>query len=195
MDGTPHMSRPENFAIMRRLLFAILFCLLAFSPFASAQLPLDPLSKPAPPDNPLTNPGLTPQISFLYGLEAKFASDTARGGGPAFARWFADDAVELSNGKSPVVGHASIAAGATWTPQQYQLTWTPEGGRMSPSGDMGFTWGHYEGRAKDRDGTPIVNSGRYMTLWKKQPDGSWKVALDASNNEPPVKEDCCKLPQ
>ena len=189
-------SRPAGeSAIMRRLLFAILFCLLAFSPFASAQLPLDPLSKPASPDNPFTNPGLTPQVSFLYDLEAKFAHDTAQGGGPAFAQWFADDAVELSNGKAPVVGHAAIVAGATWTPQQYQLSWTPEGGRMSPSGDMGFTWGHYEGRAKQRDGTPIVTSGRYMTVWKKQPDGSWKVALDASNNEPPTKEDCCKLPQ
>ena len=44
------------------------------------------------------------------------------------------------------------------------------------------------------DGTPKVTTGRYMTVWKKQPDGSWMVALDASNNEPPKKEDCCKLP-
>lgn len=179
---------------MRRKLSAILFFLLALSPLATAQLPLDSISKPAPADNPLTNPGVTPQISFLYSLEAKFAHDTAQGGGPAFAGWFADDAVELSNGKAPVIGHAAIAAGADWTPEQYQLTWTPEGGRMSPSGDMGFTWGHYEGRSKDRDGTPIVSSGRYMTVWKKQADGSWKVALDASNQEPPAKEDCCKLP-
>lgn len=179
---------------MGRILTAILLCLLAFSPCALAQLPLDPLSKPAPAPDPLTNPGLTPEVSFLYSLEAKFAHDTLQGGGPAFAKWFAPDAVELSNGKAPVVGQSAIVANATWAPDQYRLTWTPEGGRMSPSGDMGFTWGHYEGRAKDRDGTPIVNSGRYMTVWKKQADGSWKVALDASNQEPPAKEDCCKLP-
>lgn len=176
---------------MRRTLSAALFCLLAFCCSASAQL--NPFSKPAPDNNPLTNPGLTPEISFLYNLEAKFAHDTAQGGGAAFAKWFADDAVELSNGKAPVIGRAAIAAGANWTPRQYQLTWTPEGARMSVSGDMGFTWGHYEGRSKDRDGTPIITTGRYMTVWKKQPDGSWKVALDASNQEP-AKEDCCKLP-
>ncbi len=96
--------------------------------------------------------------------------------------------------KAPVIGQAAIAAGTTWTPEQYQLTWTPKAASMSPAGDMGFTWGHYEGRAKDRDGTPIVTTGRYMTVWKKQSDGSWKVALDASNKEPPAKEDCCKLP-
>lgn len=177
---------------MRRTLAAVLFCLLAYAPFASSQI--DPLSRPAPSNDPLTSPGLTPQVAFLYSLESKFAQDTARGGGPAFAKWFASDAVELSNGQAPIVGQQAIAAHATWKPSDYQLTWTPQAGQMAPSGDMGFTWGHYEGRAKDRDGTPIVESGRYMTVWKKQSDGSWKVALDAGNEEPKAKEDCCKLP-
>jgi len=179
---------------MRQVPLLILLCLLAFCPFASAQLPLDSASKPTQTTNPFSNPGLTPEQSFLYSLEAKFEHDTAQGGGAAFAKWFAPDAVTLSNGKAPVIGQAAIAASADWSPSQYQLTWTPDGARMSAGGDMGFTWGHYEGRSKDRDGTPIIHSGRYMTVWKKQPDGSWKVELDASNQEPPAKEDCCKLP-
>ena len=179
---------------MRFMLFLAAACLLACCPFASAQLPLDPLSKPAPSTNPFTSPGPSPQVAFLYSLEAKFARDTAQGGGAAFAKWFAPDAVMLSNGKAPVIGQAAIAASADWSPTQYHLTWTPEGARMSASGDMGFTWGSYEGRSKDRDGTPIVTTGRYMTVWKKQPDGSWKVELDASNDAPKAQEDCCKLP-
>ena len=51
----------------------------------------------------------------------------------------------LANGKAPVIGRVAIAEQATWLPSQYQFTWTPEGGRMSEAGDMGFTWGHYEG--------------------------------------------------
>jgi ketosteroid isomerase-like protein len=179
---------------MRRIRQLAALCLVSVCPLAIAQLSLDPLSTPAPQVSPLTSPGLTPQIAFLYSLEAKFAQDTAQGGGPAFAKWFAPDAVTLSNGKAPVVGQAAIAATTNWTPAQYQLAWTPDGARISPDGDMGFTWGHYEGKSKDRDGTPIVTTGRYMTVWKKQPDGSWKVELDASNQEPPAKDDCCKLP-
>jgi len=190
----PHIAVYGETRSMRRTLLLIVLGLLSNFPFASAQLPLDPLSKPAPAANPFTNPGLTPQQSFLYSLEAKFAHDTAQGGGAAFAKWFASDAVTLSNGKAPVIGQAAIAARADWTPSQYQLTWAPEGARMSPNGDMGFTWGHYEGLSMDRDKTPVVTTGRYMTVWKKQSDGSWKVELDASNQEPPAKEDCCKLP-
>jgi len=175
-----------------------IFALLLLAPLLSAyslraQLP-DPLSRPSADTNPLTNPNMSPGVQFLYQLEAKFAADTAKGGGKSFATWFAPDAVTLSNGKAPVTGHDAIADGTTWLPQDYQLTWTPEGARMGPSGDMGFTWGHYEGRAKDRDGSTHTTTGRYMTIWKKQPDGQWKVILDASNDGPPATGDCCKLP-
>jgi ketosteroid isomerase-like protein len=151
-------------------------------------------AKPSASGDALTNPAYSPDVAFLFDLESKFAADTAKGGGAAFAKWFTDDAVTLSNGQAPVIGKAAIAADANWSAADYQLTWRPEGGRMSPAGDMGFTWGHYEGHFKKPDGSAGITSGRYMTVWKKQADGSWKVSLDASNNEPPKKEDCCKLP-
>lgn len=191
---------------MRRISLLSALCLLCLcslagaqalpqsSPQSSPQLSIDPFSQSAPQASPLTNPALTPDAAFLFSLDEKFARDTAQGGGAAFAKWFTPDAVMLSNGKAPVIGQAAIAASANWTPAQYQLTWTPEGARMGPGGDTGFTWGRYEGRSKDRDGTPILTTGRYMTVWEKQPDGSWKVELDASNQAPPQKEDCCKLP-
>jgi ketosteroid isomerase-like protein len=180
---------------MMRVLVAPAFLLfsLLFGAAAPAQV-LDPLA-PRPSTgqtaNPLTDPTATPGIQLLYQLEAKFAADTKLGGGPAFASWFAPDAVTLANSKAPVVGHDAIAAAATWTPENYQLTWTPEGARMGAGGDMGFTWGHYEGVAKDKDGNEVKTSGRYMTVWKKQPDGTWKVEMDASNDGPPA--DCCSL--
>ncbi|MGA7525249.1 MAG: nuclear transport factor 2 family protein [Acidobacteriaceae bacterium] len=158
-----------------------------------AQMLQPPTAKPeaSPVGNPLTDPGLTPGEEILYQLEAKFAADTSKGGGRAFGSWFAPDAVTLAEGKAPVVGHDAIAARATWTPESYQLTWTPEGARMGPSGNMGFTWGHYEGVSKDQEGNSVKTSGRYMTVWKRQSDGSWKVEMDASNVGPSV--DCCRV--
>lgn len=177
-----------RFSVLLLSLAGLLVC-----SFASAQqLPLDPLS--TPPPSPLTDPMLSPGAAFLFQLEAQFAADTAKGGGKAFASWFADDAVTLGNKQAPLLGHAAIAGQATWTPDQYQLTWTPQGGQLSPSGDMGYTWGHYEGHSKDRNGNPVITSGRYLTIWKKQPDGKWKVVLDSSSEEPPAAGDCCKVP-
>jgi ketosteroid isomerase-like protein len=40
----------------------------------------------------------------------------------------------------------------------------------------------------------VLTSGRYMTMWRKEPDGSWKVVLDAGANDAPEAGACCKLP-
>jgi ketosteroid isomerase-like protein len=148
-----------------------------------------------PAVNPLTQPTLTPGMIHLMELETQFAAAVAAGGGKAFASWFAEDGVTLGNGRPPVIGREAIAAQAQWDPKNYQLSWTAEGAQMGPSNDMGFTWGHYEGTGKDAHGQPITQSGRYMTVWKKLPDGSWKVMLDASSEEPPDPGSCCALPK
>src|SRR5215469_149754 len=145
--------------------------------------------------NPLTQPTLSPGVILLMELEGRFAQAVATGGGKAFAEWFAEDAITLNNGQPATMGRAAIVAQAKWDPKDYQLTWTPQGAQMGPSNDMGFTWGHYEGRSKDKNGQPVVISGRYMTVWKKMADGSWKVAMDASANEPPQAGECCVVPK
>ena len=183
---------------MRFIALPVSFASLILCVSASAQqLQLDPLAKPSPSANmssALTNPGISPGVAFLFQLEEQFAADTAKGGGKAFASWFADDAVTLGNKQAPVMGHAAIAAQTTWSPEEYQLIWTPQGGEMSAAGDMGYTWGHYEGHSKDKNGNVVITSGRYLTIWKKQSDGKWKVTLDSSSEEPPSAADCCKVP-
>ena len=32
------------------------------------------------------------------------------------------------------------------------------------------------------DGKPVTNSSQYVLVWKKMPDGSWKIAADTSAN-------------
>ena len=145
--------------------------------------------------NPLTNTTMNAGKMLLYGLEARFAKDVLERGGAGFAAWFADDGVALGNGAAPLIGKVAIVKSANWSPRDYQLTWTPTDAMMGPSGDMGYTWGHFEGHSKDTQGNPVATSGRYITMWRKEPDGSWKVVLDAGANEPPEAGDCCKLPE
>jgi ketosteroid isomerase-like protein len=145
--------------------------------------------------NPVTQPTLSPGVLLLMELEGRFEKAVVAGGGKAFGMWFTDDAVTLNNGKPAVHGRIAIAAQANWDPKTYQLTWQPQGAQMGPSNDMGFTWGHYEGKSKDKNGQPVVISGRYFTVWKKLPDGTWKVAMDASADEPPAAGECCVLPK
>jgi ketosteroid isomerase-like protein len=157
-----------------------------------AQLPEPGTQSDVP--NPLTDTTVKPGKVLLFELEARFAKDVAARGGAAFADWFAGDGVALGNAAAPLIGKVAIAKGANWSPKDYQLTWTPTDAMMGPSGDMGYTWGHYEGRSKDANGNAVTVTGRYITMWRKEPDGNWKVVLDAGSNEPAGAGDCCKLP-
>jgi ketosteroid isomerase-like protein len=164
----------------------------AANPYACGQSLEPPSASSAP--NPLSDPTMKPGKILLYDLEAQFARDVLARGGAAFADWFAEDGVALGNGAQPLVGRVAIAKSANWSPAAYQLSWTPTDAVMGPSGDMGYTWGHFEGHSKDANGNPVTTSGRYMTIWRKQGNGAWKVVLDAGANEPPEGGDCCKLP-
>lgn len=179
--------------IQRAMIAGIAAGLLTLAaPVARAQT-LSPVPQEHRGPNLLTNPTATPGVQLLYRLDREFSDATAKGGGKAFASWFAPDGVTLGDGKPPVEGQGAIAAVATWSPKEYQLTWTAAGARMSPAGDYGFTWGTYTGVVKDKDGDVSRKTGRYILVWKKQADGQWMVELDASNTGP-AKDDCCRLP-
>ncbi len=176
------------------------FLLLAFGPLHAQAIPaagaeIPGLGSGFHLDSPLTQPTLTPGAVELLELEARFAEAVSAGGGKAFVQWFADDAVVLNNGKPAVLGRGAIATQATWDPTVYHLSWTAQGAQMGPSNDMGFTWGHYEGRSTDSNGQPILTSGRYITVWRRTKAAGWKVALDASAVEPPNAGECCVLPK
>jgi ketosteroid isomerase-like protein len=180
-------------SIAKAILMGLLALGLGTPTLVHGQLP-EPGSAASAAPNPFSDPTVKPGKILLYDLEARFAKDVLERGGKAFAEWFAEDGVALGNGAAPMVGRVAIARSANWSPADYQLTWTPTDATMGPSGDIGYTWGHFEGHSKDANGNPVTISGRYITIWRKQPDGAWKVILDAGSNEPAAAGDCCKLP-
>ena len=71
----------------------------------------------------------------------------------------------------------------------YSLTWSPSKG--DASGDLGYTIGTYRIETQDPEGNLLAIDGKYMTVWKKQPDGTWKVGVDMFNADgaaQPVEE-------
>jgi ketosteroid isomerase-like protein len=190
--------------MQRHAMLTLLVCVLAVSPLlaqsssvlGAAAPGLDGLGQTTgQTSNPLVQPTLSPGVLLLLELDGRLTQAVAAGGGKAFGTWFAEDAVTLNNGRPAIFGHTAIAAQAQWDPKQYQLAWTPQGAQMGPSNDMGFTWGHYEGHSKDKNGEPLVLSGRYVTVWKKVADGNWKISLEASANDAPAVGECCTLPK
>ena len=63
------------------------------------------------------------------------------------------------------------------------LAWQPAFAGMSASGDMGFTTGPWEFKADRSDEKPS-GYGHFVTVWKKQADGTWKFVVDLGISHP-----------
>jgi ketosteroid isomerase-like protein len=106
----------------------------------------------------------------------------AEKGSQGYMSYYADDSVELPNGVAMIPGKANIAKTMGFLDDKNNhLSWTPVGADISASGDLGYTYGTFEFRSKDKDGKLIVEYGKYTSIWKLQHDGTWKVVLDMGN--------------
>jgi ketosteroid isomerase-like protein len=118
----------------------------------------------------------------LKELEAEFMKAAAEKGSQGYMSYYADDSVEVPNGAPLIQGKAEIAKGMGFLDDKNNsLTWSPVGADISASGDLGYTYGNFEFHAKDKDGKPVVEYGKYTSIWKQQKDGTWKVVLDMGN--------------
>jgi ketosteroid isomerase-like protein len=119
---------------------------------------------------------------MLKQLEGEFMKAAAEKGSQGYMSYYADDSVEVPNGGPLIQGKANIAKGMGFLDvKNNRLIWTPVGADISVSGDLGYTYGNYEFHAKDKEGNPVVQYGKYTSIWKQQKDGSWKVVLDMGN--------------
>jgi ketosteroid isomerase-like protein len=105
----------------------------------------------------------------------------AKGSAAAFYQFLVSEAIFLQSGEPPVRGSETIRVRMAAGPQGI-LTWTPMYADVSLKGDMGYTWGSYEFRGKNGDRR--VSYGKYVNVWKKQQDKSWKVVLASQTASP-----------
>ncbi len=99
------------------------------------------------------------------------------------AAFYADDAVAYPPGEPLATGRA--AARKTWAAYfadpSFNISWKTLKAEAAKSGDLGFTAGSYEATFKGPDGKPGSETGKFVCIWKKQKDGSWKAYQDMWN--------------
>ena|SRR5665647_1954326 len=78
----------------------------------------------------------------------------------------------------PIVGGEAIDYISQGNDTSYIMTWEPNGGSIAKSGELGYTYGVYSLKPKDKD---TVFYGTYVSIWKMQPDGKWKFVLETGN--------------
>ncbi len=96
----------------------------------------------------------------------------------AFVANLADDAIVFNPG--PVKGKELYLKRPA---SEARLTWQPIFADVADAGDIGYTTGPWEFRAHAGD-AKASGFGQFVSVWKKQAEGDWKVILDGGIENP-----------
>jgi ketosteroid isomerase-like protein len=103
----------------------------------------------------------------------------------AWAEHFAPNGSQMSESGKLVTGDSAIRAhmAPAFGDSNFRLEWEPLRAEISNGGKLGTTWGRWTAHGV-RDGREEITTGNYVTVWRKQPDGSWKIVFDTGDSDP-----------
>ncbi|CAN5499824.1 hypothetical protein BH11BAC3_BH11BAC3_20590 [soil metagenome] len=96
----------------------------------------------------------------------------------ALMHYIDNKGVLLRPNSMPLVGGNAVDYISQGNDTSYTMTWEPSGGTVAKSGDLGYTFGVYSIKPKNKD---TVYYGTYVSVWKRQEDGKWKFVLETGN--------------
>jgi len=148
---------------------------------------------PAPADSPLLAGYAGAPLGGRHPREAALQADrefsalslsltAVSGYGPSFIA-FADPNAVVFGRRNLYFGKGWVEAIYSGTIAGEELGWGPLFGGAAESGDLAWTAGNATYRYQDAT-VSIVDYSKYLTVWARQPDGSWKWLLDAGNARP-----------
>jgi ketosteroid isomerase-like protein len=148
---------------------------------AYARSRLVPVSDTVPPprrvasSDPVRGAG---DPSELIRADSAFSAMSVRQGAkPAFRGYASDDAISFGGGPGMNEGRQAIGAAFDGFPDGAVLAWWPVAAVIAESGDLGCT----VGEAKIES---LKQYSKYLTIWRRQRDGSWKFVADGGNARP-----------
>jgi ketosteroid isomerase-like protein len=126
-------------------------------------------------------------IEAMVHTERSFAQTSVEQGiRPAFMAFIADDGTlfrpRAVRGKEWMIAHPLPPSD-----KRPELNWWPTVAGMASAGDMGYTSGPWQFKSDVKDAKPS-GFGHFITVWRKQADGTWRFAVDLGISHPELTE-------
>jgi ketosteroid isomerase-like protein len=125
---------------------------------------------------------------FLDSAQVRYIDAATKADVPGLSKFYTDDAIVLAPNAKSVNGRAAIDQSntqmfATTKVTALKLTSTD----VQASGDFVVETGSYDQTLTPKTGKAIHDVGKYVVVWKKQADGSYKIFREIYNTDLPAK--------
>ncbi len=124
-------------------------------------------------------------IKAIKDADAAEARDLAAKAFDKMGSYYADDAALFTPGAPAAVGKEAINGMTKMLRDgDVELKFAPTKVDVAKSGDLGYVQGTYTMASTDlKTKRRMTEKGNYVTVYKKQADGSWKIAADINTND------------
>lgn len=126
------------------------------------------------------------EAAAIMKADTDFAASVAARDRTRFLSFIAD--VTTFNGGTAGETHGRDAVMKDWSdffdPAGPTLSWTPTKAEVVGGGDLGYSTGRSLLKGKDAKGATVERRAEYLTVWRKQKDGSWRVVFDTGSALP-----------
>jgi ketosteroid isomerase-like protein len=124
----------------------------------------------------------------LFKEDRAFNMRVQMAGADGFAQFFAPDGAMIQPGAGEIRGQETIDSvfrSAIREEGLFSFVWEPDRAEVSNGGDLGYTVGTYRTITQDSTGVRTSVRGKYVSIWRRQEDGTWKVEMDLGNPTSP----------
>ena len=123
--------------------------------------------------------------TYLRANDPRFADAFNHADWDTVAAFYADDAVTLMPNADAKHGRAAIRQGFNaMAGLNANLRLTTD--RVVQSGDLAYETGTYDMTMSPSGTAPMNDRGKYLTVWRRQADGTWKIVADSINTSLPA---------
>jgi uncharacterized protein (TIGR02246 family) len=133
------------------------------------------------------------QVTVLMDTSRAWSKTVRTGNVDAIMNYWTDDAVLMMPGEPVRKGQSEIRryVEASLKTPGFSISWEPIEGAVSSSGDIGYLIERSRVSFPDGHGGIAHHENQGTTVWRKQPDGSWKDAVDIAT---PIADTSPKQP-
>ncbi|HEY4841636.1 MAG TPA: SgcJ/EcaC family oxidoreductase [Terriglobales bacterium] len=128
-------------------------------------------------------------VQAVKEVEAAWVNDAASKDAEKWASYFTDDGSGLYPGAATLNGKAAIrvAMAPYFADPNFALTFQSTRTVASKGGDLVYSQGTYSMTMTDpKTKKPMTDKGKFLTVYAKQADGSWKAVADTFNSDSPM---------
>ncbi len=124
---------------------------------------------------------MSAEAKALAKLDDDWSAAAATRDAKRVASFYAEDAIAYPPNEPMAIGRAAAEKvwAAYFADPTYKISWKTT--HADATGSLGYTTGTYEDSFKGPDGKTVNGKGKYVCVWKKQSDGTWKAVHDMWN--------------